>query len=132
MKLGDMGFEEDDDDVLDEDETMLSDFIPSEQSFRYLYDFGDLWEHVIKVGKVTTVRGGPFVECTGGEGSTPPEDCGGIVGYENLCEILSDPKQEEYDEMLDWAGDDFDAGFDKTFINEELKGLQFIPHPSRS
>ena len=132
MKLGDMGIEEDDDDMLDEEETMLSDFIPSERSFRYLYDLGDLWEHVIRVGKVTTVKGGPFVECTGGKGSTPPEDCGGAVGYENLCEILGDPTHEEYDEMLDWAGDDFDAGFDKAFINEELQELQFVPHPSRS
>ncbi len=132
MKLGDMGLEEDDEDVLDENETMLSDFIPDEQEFGYLYDFGDGWQHIIKVGKVTNVKGGPFVECTGGEGSTPPEDCGGMYGYDDLCAVLSDPKSERYLELLDWAGDDFDAGFDIDFINEELERLEFVPHSSRS
>ncbi len=128
----DMGIEYDDDDMLDENETMLSDFIPEERTFRYLYDFGDGWEHIIKVGKIHNFEGGPFVECTGGKGSTPPEDCGGMYGYDTLCEILGDPTHEEYDEMLEWAGDDFDAGFDKDFINEELGELQFVPHTSRS
>lgn len=131
MKMGFMGIE-DYGDMLDEEETMLSDFIPEERTFRYLYDFGDCWEHVIKVGKVHNVEGGPFVECTGGKGSTPPEDCGGMYGYDNLCEILGDPTCEEYEEMLAWAGDDFDAGFDKESINEELEELKFVPHPSRS
>ncbi|NBK21552.1 MAG: hypothetical protein EOM68_05965, partial [Spirochaetia bacterium] len=129
MKMGYMGIE--DDDVLDEEETMLSDFIPEERTFRYLYDFGDCWEHVIKVGKVHNVEGGPYVECTGGKGSTPPEDCGGRYGYDNLCEILGDPTCEEYEEMLEWAGDDFDAGFDKDFINKELGELKFVPHPNQ-
>lgn len=132
MKMGAMGFgEDDDDDVLDENVTMLSDFIPKERRIEYLYDFGDSWDHIIKVGKVKTFKGGPFVLCTGGEGSTPPEDCGGMYGYEDLCEVLSDPKHERYDELLEWAEDDFDVDFDQEAINEELEELQFVPHPTR-
>lgn len=132
MKQDDMGLEEDDDDVLDENKTIISDFIPFEQSFSYLYDFGDSWQHIIKVGKLQAFEGDPYVECIGGKGSTPPEDCGGKYGYDNLCEILRDPTHEEYDEMLEWAGDDFEAGFDQDFINKELKKLQFVPHPGSS
>ena len=123
---------EQEDDMLDEDTTMLSDFIPNEKRIEYLYDFGDSWQHIIKVGKIKNVKGGPFVECTGGEGSTPPEDCGGMFAYDDLCAVLSDPSHEDYDELFEWAGDDFDAGFDQDFINAELKELQFIPHPGSS
>lgn len=120
---------EQDDDMLDEDTTMLSDFIPNEKRIEYLYDFGDSWQHIIKVGKIKNVKGGPFVECTGGDGSTPPEDCGGMFAYDDLCAVLSDPSHEDYDELFEWAGDDFDVGFDQDLINDELKELQFIPYP---
>lgn len=123
---------EQDDDMLNEDTTMLSDFIPGVRRIDYLYDFGDSWQHIIKVGKIKNVKGGPFVECTGGEGSTPPEDCGGMYGYDDLCAVLSDPSHEEYEELLEWAGDDFDAGFDQKAINEELSQLMFVPHPGSS
>ncbi len=128
MKMEEMDFDEFED-VLDENFTVLSEYIPGERRFGYLYDFGDSWEHVIKVGPVKQFEGGPFVICTGGEGSTPPEDCGGMHGYDDLCEVLQDPKHERYDELFEWAGDDFDVGFDQEFINEELGALQFIPHP---
>jgi hypothetical protein len=50
----------------------------------YEYDFGDGWDHKLRVETVldeppTTVR------CTGGRMACPPEDCGGIGGYEELA-----------------------------------------------
>ncbi len=118
--------------VLDEDSVMLSDYIPLVKSIEYLYDFGDSWEHTIKVGKIKNFVGEPFVLCTGGYGSTPVEDCGGAPGYEELSNILSDPTHEEYEEMVEWAGDDFDAGFDQDFINQELGELEFVLLPDNS
>ncbi len=128
MDLSDMGIEQERE-MLNEQHTMLSDYIPRLKSLVYLYDFGDSWDHLITVGAVTVVRGAPFAKCTGGQGSTPPEDCGGAPGYKGLCDILSDPKHEEYEEMLDWAGDDFDAGFDHVLINEHLAELKFTSYP---
>lgn len=46
-------------------------------TFEYLYDFGDGWEHIVEV----LGAGGPEPGCRYGEGDCPPEDCGGPPGY---------------------------------------------------
>ncbi len=79
----------------------------------YTYDFGDDWEHDIVVEKVldrtdTVV----YPRCTGGRRAAPPDDCGGIWGYDELVEILSDPDHPEHEERLEWLGLDDAAGFD--------------------
>jgi len=114
--------------LLDVQKAILSDYIPGLKRFGYLYDFDDSWDHLITVGAITTVEGDPFVLCTGGQGSTPPEDCGGAPGYERMCEILTDPSDDEYEDMLEWASDDFDKCFDQDRINGRLKVLKFIPY----
>ncbi|MEM2959403.1 MAG: hypothetical protein QW261_13980 [Candidatus Jordarchaeaceae archaeon] len=42
------------------------------------------------------------------KGRVPPEDCGGVWGYEELLEIIKNPKHEEYQETLEWLGGEFD------------------------
>lgn len=111
----------------DEDTTALTDMLPSVRRFSYIYDFGDNWEHVIKVGKVDFIEGEPYALCTGGQGITPPEDCGGAEGFAELLEILKDPSHTEYEEMKSWVGDALDGRFDRAEINEELEELVFTP-----
>jgi hypothetical protein len=74
--------------------------------FTYLYDFGDGWEHDIDV----LGTGADQVGCVFGEGSCPPEDCGGPHGYEQLLKVLADPQNPEHESMRQWAGElrDFD------------------------
>jgi len=58
----------------------------------YVYDFGDYWEHRIKVEKTLAAvpeLALPF--CVGGSGATPPEDCGGVPGYADFVQAMSDP-----------------------------------------
>ena len=44
-----------------------------------------------------------------GKRACPPEDCGGVWGYEQLLEILADPNHPERSERLEWMGvDEFD------------------------
>jgi len=38
----------------------------------------------------------------------PPEDCGGIWGYEEFLEAINNPDHEEHEEMLEWVGGEFD------------------------
>jgi hypothetical protein len=81
----------------------------------YTYDFGDGWEHEIVLEKILDPD--PAVRnprCTGGRRAAPPEDCGGIWGYEALLEILDDPRHPEHDERLEWLGLDSPADLDPT------------------
>jgi Plasmid pRiA4b ORF-3-like protein len=44
-----------------------------------------------------------YPRCIGGERACPPEDCGGVLGYYQLLDILADPmhpKNQEYNEWL--------------------------------
>jgi len=75
----------------------------------YTYDFGDSWEHKIVVEKrLAPEPGRAYPVCLAGERHGPPEDCGGIPGFYNLLEAISDPGHEQHEELLDWLGDGFD------------------------
>ena len=76
----------------------------------YEYDFGDSWEHEIKLEKILpAISDLKYPICVGGERACPPEDCGGIPGYENFLEIINDPKHEEHENMLEWVGGEFNS-----------------------
>jgi len=48
----------------------------------YVYDFGDCWRHDMMVEKIQpAVPGVVYPRCTGGRGSTPAEDSGGIWAF---------------------------------------------------
>jgi hypothetical protein len=92
------------------------------QKFHYDYDFGDGWEHTLALEKIVPKeKGTKYPICVDGKRSCPPEDCGGPGGYEDMLEIIKDPSDEQYEEMLDWLGGDFDAeGFDVDSVNVGL------------
>src|SRR5215472_9057457 len=46
-----------------------------------------------------------YLVCTGGRLAGPPEDCGGLPGFYDLIEALSDPNHERHEEMLEWIGE---------------------------
>jgi hypothetical protein len=71
---------------------------------QYTYDFGDDWTHEIVVEKVLDRSPAPYLRCTGGRRAAPPEDCGGIWGYAELIEVISDPGHPEHADRLEWLG----------------------------
>lgn len=113
------------DDVDEDDgEIRLSDLVESRTSkFRYTYDFGDNWEHEIKIEKTLAAESkAKYPRCTEGARACPPEDCGGTWGYENFLEAVHDPKHEEHHDMLEWCGGKFDPeAFDVKRVNSALK-----------
>jgi len=78
---------------------------------QYTYDFGDDWTHEIVVEKQLDRRQVAYPQCTGGRRAAPPEDCGGIWGYEELVEVLSDPDHPEHSDRLEWLGLESAADF---------------------
>ena len=77
----------------------------------YTYDFGDDWEHKIELEKILPwEKGVKYPVCVQGKGACPPEDCGGVWGYEGFLEAIKDPKHEQHEEMLEWVGGEFDPG----------------------
>lgn len=110
--------------LIDEREIHLYNLSHAIKSFSYLYDFGDNWLHTIRIGKRVLQAEEPTILCTGGEGDTPWEDCGGTYGYENMVDILADPESEQYEEIKDWVGDDDLQRFNKSLINFSLSKLR--------
>jgi hypothetical protein len=106
-------YEESEDETIDPAKIKLKEIFKKEkQTFIYIYDFGDSWTHKITLEKITTEKI-KVPSCIGGKGKCPPEDCGGISGYQDLLEILSNPLHSEYDDTRTWLGledgEDWDA-----------------------
>lgn len=52
------------------------------ERFLYEYDFGDYWQHDIRLEQVLPLETHVhYPVCIGGHGACPPEDCGGPPGY---------------------------------------------------
>jgi hypothetical protein len=113
------------DDVEDERKVKLNQVVRGEKAkFTYEYDFGDSWEHALVVEKVLPPESGvKYPVCVEGKRNCPPEDCGGIWGYEEILEVLQNPKHPEYEERLEWLGGEYDPeAFDVAEVNRGLRG----------
>ncbi|MCE7057711.1 plasmid pRiA4b ORF-3 family protein [Algoriphagus sp. AGSA1] len=88
------------------------------QKFTYIYDLGDDWIHTLTVEEIREEKA-IRAELLSGKGACPPEDCGGIWGYESLKETLADPKHEMHDEMLEWLGLEKGEDWDTLFFDME-------------
>jgi hypothetical protein len=86
----------------------------------YEYDFGDGWDHVLRVEAVLD-EPPASVRCMGGRMACPPEDCGGLGGYEELAawvrsgyddsllpEVFDDAAHAHGWLPLEWHPDHFD------------------------
>jgi hypothetical protein len=111
--------------VRDEKKASLWRLVGLRDSFVYEYDFGDGWEHEIVVEKVLPVEEGAlYPRCLAGKRACPPEDVGGIWGYQGFLIAINDPTHPEHREMLEWAGSAFDpAAFNLADVNLQLLGL---------
>ncbi|WCE92918.1 plasmid pRiA4b ORF-3 family protein [Acidithiobacillus ferriphilus] len=113
---------------VDERKVLLGQILEPGLEFKYLYDYGDSWTHVIRVEEVNPITepagckpyGVAFVDA--GQGACPPEDSGGAPGYQDSLDLLrEDPESEDAQSFLQWAGEDFDPGrFDRHAANAAL------------
>ena len=114
-------------DAEDEAEVRLDQIVTGEGfKMGYTYDFGDNWEHALLVERVLPLDSQQtYPMCIKGKRAAPPEDVGGVWGYEEFLRALKDPDHPEHQDYVDWWGEEpFDpAAFDREAVNAELHGL---------
>jgi hypothetical protein len=123
--------------AIDSTKTQLSELIArygKRLKCRYEYDFGDSWLHEIKFeGFVAAEPKAEYPRCIEGERACPPEDCGGIYGYHNLLNALTDPKHPDHAEFSEWYDDEFDAAaFDAATATAAMKAGMLHSRTSNS
>jgi hypothetical protein len=106
--------EDDFDDILPGWKHKISKFLSlASPTFEYVYDFGDDWRHKVELEAVLVAeREVHYPRCIKGKRACPPEDCGGPWGYEELLQILADPKHEGYEDMKAWVESMKEGPFD--------------------
>jgi len=95
---------------------------------KYEYDFGDGWEHEVTLEAIRPRQKGlRCPRCLAGERACPPEDCGGVGGYDNLLAVMHDPTHEEYVNTLRWLGGERFASerFNATTVKFDHPGMRW-------
>ena len=112
-------------DMRDAHKAKLIDVLEGAKILRYLYDFGDGWEHSVKVEALTAPEPGVvYPRLIEASGRCPPEDVGGPWGYGDLIEALQDPDHKQHAEMREWVGDDYDPHkFDAEPLKADVAAL---------
>ena len=131
-------------DIIDERYELLeSVFAAKGKRIAYEYDFGDSWLHQIEFEDMiesdsfdypfkSWVKNGKGVFsgkpraaiCVGGDRSAPPEDCGGIPGFEEILRLAALPPKSRTTrddrERLEWLGDWKPDNFHLDWPNQQL------------
>jgi hypothetical protein len=118
-EYGDLG-------TIDEANHKLNQVIYREgQRLSYEYDFGDSWDHTLLLEKILPPQEGVrYPICLKGKRACPPEDVGGVWGYQNFLEAIREPDHEEHEEYLTWVGGEFNPeAFDLSEVNAQLRRM---------
>ncbi|WP_272870967.1 plasmid pRiA4b ORF-3 family protein [Agrobacterium tumefaciens] len=95
------------------------------ETFDYTYDFGDDWRHSITVEAVTDAD--PAVEYprfVDGDRRAPPEDVGGLSGFEEFLEAMTKPRHKQHRQVVEWYGRPFEPeDISVATISEKLAKL---------
>lgn len=114
---------------MESNDIMIGELLDKEgDQFKYLYDYGDYWQHEVIVDKISPHTLLTNSICIDGKMCCPPEDVGGIRGYIASLDILKNKKQPEHKDTVRWFGRSFvPEKFDLEKTNRQLKRLnQYI------
>ncbi|MFQ5434039.1 MAG: plasmid pRiA4b ORF-3 family protein [Anaerolineae bacterium] len=107
-----------------DDVARLNEYVQQEgTTFTYEYDFGDSWVHELVLEKMLLAdETAVYPRCLAGERACPPEDCGGVWGFETFLEAIRNPQHPEHDSYLEWIGGSFDPeAFDLDRITQQFR-----------
>ncbi len=115
----------------DEESILIKEIPDMGGKLLYVYDYGDDWRHNISLQKVIPASKVPIEEresavCLDAQGAAPPEDCGGLPGYQALIEAIKTPASQRNDrqkEIVTWAGEWSPGNYSIDEINTLLAKL---------
>jgi hypothetical protein len=91
------------------------------KTLKYLHDFGDGWEHTIKVERLIDPEPGILYPCLIEAKGRRPRT---LVGYAEFLEAIADPKHERHRELKEWFADDFNPHVvDVDWLAEDIAAL---------
>lgn len=117
-------FGESDRRLFDESRVRLCDFRRTPGlMFIYNYDFGDNWDHLVEGEDFQALDPVPrLATCIGGARARPPEDVGGVGGYENFLAAMADPTHVDHRATKAWVGGHYDPEwFDLDFVQKDVR-----------
>ena len=81
----------------------------TDMPMQYKYDFGDTWRHVVMfetyAARDPSAR---YPLCIAGARKCPPEDCGGVHGFETFLAAIRNKRHPEHKSYLVWVGGSYD------------------------
>jgi Plasmid pRiA4b ORF-3-like protein len=91
--------------------------------FGYVYDFGDNWRHTVEIEECLALDLAPTqATCIAGARARPPEDVGGVSGYERFLAVIADPGDPEHADTKRWCGGHFDPEwFDLARVDKDVR-----------
>jgi hypothetical protein len=102
-----------------ENEVKLKDVLPAK--IKYIYDYGDFWHHYLETEEIIEDYDKNIPTFLEGAGTAPPEDVGGVGGFSEFMQIISNPDHEEYESMMEWAESQRFKEYDQEDLKNKLE-----------
>ncbi|MFP4407913.1 MAG: UPF0149 family protein [Spirochaetaceae bacterium] len=124
--------------VYDEGNQQVGKIFDRAPSIAYLYDMGDGWEHQVTLLRRIPVEESeqPFIDrrvprLTAAKRNCPPEDIGGIGGFEEFLELVKgihkeEPREEDEGDSLSFARNYDPKAFDLQYANTLFQGAFIV------
>lgn len=106
---------------VDAHDITLDEVFPRTRTAHYNYDYGDGWEHRVKLLETIPCYEGEMPVCVAGDGDASPEDAGGPGGFEEFLRVISDSNDPEHDEMVAWGDSLFYEPFSLEAVNRRMR-----------
>lgn len=93
-------------------------YFAKKEPMHYLYDFTDQW--IFKLELLDELEGDGRPVLLDGLGTAPYEACGGVQGYNEVLDIITNPEDPDYEELRKWVNERGYERFDLMNINQKL------------
>lgn len=100
-------------------------YLETYRQLSYIYDYGDGWHFLITLEKTVEDYHYGYPVLIEGAETAPPEDVGGLPGYDMFLKIYHDVNHPEHEDMTAWAKEQLFREYDPDFINDRLKSIHY-------